>query len=112
MTIHQIALPQGDPHFEQQVQLDGLTYNLLIHWNEREEAFYMELLDDDNEPIVSGRKMVADWPMLHRSVDARLPAGELLVVDITGNGVDPGLYDLDKRVVLMYFDADSMAEIT
>jgi len=111
MAIYRIPLPQGVPQFTQQTLIDGVTFNIRIHWNEREEAWYFDLLDDENAPIVTGRKMVADWPLLHRSVDARLPAGQFFTIDLTGNGIDPGLNDLDDRVVLQYFDAESMAAL-
>jgi len=52
--------------------------------------------------------VVADWPLFHRSVDARLPEGRVFVVDLTGEGEDPGLDDLDVRVLLLYFDAEAV----
>jgi len=111
MTILRIPLTTSSPHFEQEIQLDGVAYRMVIHWNEREEAFYLDLLDDDNVSIISGRKMLPDWPLLHRCRDARKPAGQLFVVDLTGNGEPPGLNDLDERVVLLYYDAVSFAEL-
>lgn len=105
-----IPTATSNPHFVMQTQLDGLTYTIRVHWNEREGAFYLDVGDVDNVPIVTGRKLVADWPLLHRVRDEGKPPGEIYVVDKTGEGVDPGFDDLGKRVVLIYIDAAGVAE--
>lgn len=105
MATYRIPLPTSNPHFVEQTQLDGLTYTLRIHWNEREEAWYLELGDVDAVPIVASRKLVADWPLLQRVKSERKPPGEIYVIDLTGMGIDPGLDDLGKRVDLIYIDA-------
>jgi len=110
MAILRIPLPQGLPQFVQQVPLDGRTYTLRFHWNEREESWYMELADAEDVTIIAARKLVANWPLLHRRPDERKPPGELFVIDATGPGVDPGLQDLDQRVQLQYFDAEEMEQ--
>lgn len=109
MAIFRIPLPTGVPHFVLQTQLDGETFELRIHWNEREEAWYLEIADVDGVTIVASRKLVADWSLMHRVADARKPLGELLVVDLTGEGVDPGLNDLGERVELNYADEAEIA---
>jgi len=109
MAIYRIPLPKGIPQFTQKIILDNETYILRCHWNEREEAWYFAIEDADENPIVSGRKMVSNWPLLHRSISTDLPAGQLFVIDTTDSLADPGLNDLDERVVLLYFDAVSMA---
>ena len=108
MAIIRIPLDQDSPEFVQQTQLDGITYTLRFHWNEREQSWYLAIGDVDDVPIVTSRKMVSEWPMLHREQSERKPPGSLWVVDLTGSGEPPGLSDLDKRVVLLYLDEEEM----
>lgn len=109
MTIFRIPLPTSIPHFVLQTQLDGETFTIRVHWNERESAWYLELADLEGVTIVASRKLVADWSLLHRVTDDRRPPGELVVVDLTGEGIDPGLDDLGERVELNYADAAELA---
>jgi hypothetical protein len=90
------------------MQLDGETFNFAFHWNERESSFYVDISDVDNVPIISDRKIVADWPLLARVVDERRPLGEIYCVDLVGTGEPPSLDELNKRIVLLYFDAAEM----
>lgn len=106
--ILEVPLPKNVPAFVQQTQLDGQTYNLRVHWNEREGSFYLELGDVDGDPIVASRKLVPDWPLIFRVRDDRRPPGELLMVDLTGSGIPPQLDELGERVVLLYFDQAEM----
>jgi hypothetical protein len=108
MAIHRIAFSTEDPHFIQQTQLDGVFFGFRVYWNEREAAWYFDLLDSSNNPITLGRKIVAKYPLLHRCIDERRPAGELYVIDLSNTGIDPGLNELDKRIVIVYYDADEM----
>lgn len=108
MTIHRIPLEAGNPQYVQQVQFDGVTYGIRMHWNEREGAWYLDLLDAADDVIIAGRKLVADWPLLHRCVDARKPPGQIYCIDKSGRGEDPGFDDIDDRVVLLYYDAQEL----
>lgn len=108
MAIIRIPLPQGIPQFVQQTSLDGRTYQLRFHWNERESSWYLEVADAEGTVIVAGRKLVANWPLLQRCISEEKPPGEIFVVDPTGSDVPPGLDELDERVQLQYFDAEEM----
>ena len=109
MAVFKIPLPTGVPQFVEQTQLDGLTFTIRIHWNERESAWYLEIGDVDGVVIVASRKLVANWPLLQRVTDERKPPGEIYCIDLTDEGVDPGLDDLGERVDLVYIDAAEMA---
>lgn len=109
MSLFQIPLPQDVPHFTQQVILDGETFTLRCHYNEREDSWYLDLLDVEQNPIVCGRKLVADWPLLHRSRHESLPPGQLYMVDVSEVGEDPSLDDIGSRVILIYADEEELA---
>lgn len=106
----EIPIVADVPHFDFQVELDGTSFTLELAWNMRDEAWYLNLLTEEGEMLLSSRKVVADLPLWSRSVDPRMPAGELFAVETSGTLADPGLDDLGlgRRVRLIYF---SIAEI-
>lgn len=102
-----LAIPlrtTGYPAISQEIELDGRLYGLALRWNEREEVWYLTLSDQAGAPIVAGVRVVVDWDLLRKCVDARRPPGTLMAVDSTGEG-DPGLSDLGDRVKIVYVEA-------
>lgn len=101
-----------DPYYEQRVRLDGRDYLLRFAWNQRESRWRLSLFTENDEPIVHGLKLIANWPLLRRyRYDDRVPPGELFVVDWTGDGAPPLLDELgeDKRCQLLYFTPEELA---
>jgi hypothetical protein len=109
MAYYEIPLTSGTPQFVQQASLDGVVYTLDFYYNTREDSWYFNLLDVERNPIIMGRKMVADWPLLQRSRSASKPPGELYVIDNSGAGLDPSLDDFGDRVSLVYADEAEFA---
>ncbi|MCK6585962.1 MAG: hypothetical protein L6Q76_00095 [Polyangiaceae bacterium] len=103
----------------QRTALDGRDYLLTLRWNQREEAWYLDLADADDVLIRAGMKLVMGQPLLRGVLDARRPPGELLVLDMEGTSdavadlgpriADPGLDDLGVRHHLAYLDAAELA---
>ncbi len=91
--------PQG-PHFSQRTEIDGATYIFEFEWNERAQSWFLHLANQDNEPLVSGVRIIADWPLLHRDTGVFL--GQLIAIDTTGKGESPAFQDLGERVKLVY----------
>jgi hypothetical protein len=108
MAIFQINTDPDLPFYTQRTVLDGITYILSFEWNEREERWYLSLADSAGVTIVSGIKVVANYPLNYLLTDPRAPGGILYALDISGTGQDPGLNDLGRRVTLMYIDRDSV----
>jgi hypothetical protein len=92
--------------YTQRMTLDGRVFTLHFTWNQREEAWYLALLDEADVEVISGVKIIANWPLLDFSkYDPRLPDGEFIAFDLTGNGSNPGYDDfgIGKRVELNYY---------
>lgn len=107
LTIPTVA---GEPYYTLRTRLDGREYNFRFAWNERETRWYMDVLTTAGEPLAVGIKLVANWPLLRfYQWDDRLPPGELVVVDLAGDGSPPGLYDLaiGSRCELTYVPTTS-----
>jgi hypothetical protein len=103
MAIENVqTLADGTLSYRQSTPLDGVVFVLRFDWNARDSNWYLSVHDADDEPISGcvGRKLVADYPVLQRSVAEGRPAGDLLVV--SGSGEDPGLFELGDGSILTY----------
>lgn len=102
-----IPTTTGRPYHSLRTRLDGRDYTLRFAWNQREERWYLTILDDEDTVLLAGLKLIANWPLLrHYHSDPRVPPGELAAMDLTeGGGTPPGLDDLGqgKRCELTYY---------
>lgn len=110
--ILEIPTRQDMPHYVETVELDGTVYGLEFYWNARAGGWFLTLWNAQlTAPLLSGRRLVLGAQLLGRYRNAALPPGDLLVVDMTGDGVEPGLKDLGLRAKLVYYGADDLAAI-
>jgi hypothetical protein len=100
--IYELPCKSDLPSFTFQVDLDGRTFGFEFTWNERVESWFMALSDADGNALVSGVRVVVDFPLAARSTNDALPPGVLLAVDTAGEQQNPGLADLGGRVRLQY----------
>jgi hypothetical protein len=90
------------------VVLDGVSYRLRVYYNYRQHIWIMDLLTNAGNDILSGVKLVPDFPLIRRYESAeRRPPGEFYAVDTSGTGTPPGRFDLGtrRRVRLRYVEA-------
>ena len=98
--------PGGSSHWSQRTALDGRDYLLTFDWCQRDGRWRLDVADADGVAIVSGVTLVARGYPLAGVLDARRPAGDLVVIDSTGaNDLDPRFSDLGARFRLVYFAA-------
>lgn len=96
-----IPIPVDTPDTSLRVPLDGVDYIIRLHYHEREDRWYLDLLTAENAEIVCGIKLVSNWPLLRRLVDTRRPPGNLIAMRAVGD--EPtGFSDLGRSVVLGY----------
>lgn len=97
-----IPWPGEFSSFEQTVTLDGRLFRLHARWNTSHEYWSMDIIDDEDSPLVTGLKIVLGVELLNRYNDPRLPPGRLLAVDMSGAVTRIGRNDLGDRVQLAY----------
>ena len=103
-TPIEIPVPQDVPLFSERITLDGIEYLFQFDWNDRAQRWYLAIFTIDEKPLKTGIKVVANWPLLLRSTDARLPQGTLIAADLSPlQGESPTFQELGTRVRLMYF---------
>ncbi len=111
MSTFVIPTTPGVPYYTQRTKLDGRDYNLRFAWNQRAERWTLDILDEAAVPIVSGIKLVTNFPLLRSyQWDPDVPPGKLLVMTLTQDRSPPGFYDLGigRRCELTYFSATEL----
>lgn len=107
MAVLTIPTTPGVPFYSQKTRLDGLDYILGFRYSQREDRWYLNISDSEEVPILTGIKLVSNWPLLQAyRYNTRVPPGELMAISLTTDASPPGLNELGEtlRVQLTYFD--------
>lgn len=70
--------------FTEDVTLDGIPLRIRFDWNERGQFWAMSFLNTEDVKLVSGIKLVLNYPLIGDYVDRGLPKGEMFCNDTTG----------------------------
>ncbi len=104
-----VVIPFKDfPSFIQNITLDNTVLNFKFIWNGRDEAWYMDISDSVNDPILSGIKIVNSWELITRFTDIRLPQGGLFVVSLRNDELVIGRDDMLDNYSLVYFTEEEL----
>lgn len=88
------------------------TYIFDVRWNTTEEAWYVNIHEQDQTPIVYGIKIVLGT-YLGRRINHRLfRQGVFVAADTTDEGQDATFDDLGVRVVVRYIPQDDLLVLT
>ena len=82
------------------VAIDAVQYLFDVHWNEREQAWYMDIRHSDETEILVGIKIVLGTSLGIRSQDPFFQTYTLRAIDLSGQQKDAGFDDLGARVVV------------
>ena len=99
------------PFYDLKITLDGDDYILNFKFNSREERWYFDIYDKEDNPLLLGNKILCLYPLLNLQTDARdLPPGFFYCASGPNDNSPPGLYDLgeDRRCQLIYYDEASL----
>ena len=89
------------------IDLEGSTYNLALKYNQREDRWYLDISDEQDNPIVLGIKLVLNTSLVERFQDSRLFPGTLFLSSQTDLNTAPGLLDLGSNIKLLYDESTS-----
>jgi hypothetical protein len=71
-------------HFDQRVELEGVTYVLTFHWNARRNLWALDVALPGEDPAVAGISIVSNRLLLSRyHYRTGVPPGELVAIDPT-----------------------------
>lgn len=104
----QLPLDPVNPNYRVGTVLGGEQFILDIRWNGRDGAWYMDILAEDEDPIVQSLKLVLGSVPGLSCVDPRAPRGIFEVVDLSGAGIDAKVDDLGTRVIVLFFEVEEV----
>lgn len=65
-----------------ELDIDGVVYGIRFTYNESFDFWSFGIYDEDEEPIVTGTRIVPNFSLLQQYVDNRLPDGEFYCYSI------------------------------
>lgn len=111
MSVFTIPTSTTLQDYKLTADLDGVLYELRFRWNERLEAWLLDVYDATGVLLIAGRRCSADGALLAQHKHLAPIGGELLVFDTTLRRVDPKIDDFGTRVLMLYVDAAELAAI-
>lgn len=84
MAIIEIPIDIANKKIKQQVTLDNVVYGLEFKYNKRYTAWTMNILDDQNNMIVSGIILYTNTSLLTNYYHLAVPKGMLFIIDSDG----------------------------
>lgn len=103
--IYSIPVQSTTDPFSQQVELDGLIFDLTFLWNARDGHWFLTV-GRDSAVLVSQVKLIhVDNLLLQYRRISGLPAGRLYLHDLDGLDRDPEETLFGDRVLLLYEEA-------
>jgi hypothetical protein len=106
MAILKLPITNVDRDYSLNVLFDGVVFTLQFHFNDRAGAWFVSVFDQSGAEILTGTKVVGDWLLWKYSIDGRLPDGNVLIVDPSGEGKEPSEENFGISVVGLYSEAE------
>lgn len=92
----------SDPNYQFQCSLDDQTYTFDVRWNNRDQAWYFDMLDSDGKAIILGVKIVLGTFLGRKSAHPFFSNNVLVAIDSTLTNQDATLDDLGTRVFVKH----------
>ncbi len=103
MSTITIPVAVEEAFSRQVVPMDGVNYIVDLRWSSRANGWFLDLLDDAEDPIRTGIRLVANWNLLRLITDERVPRGTLMALS-SGGDSDPTFETLGTEVTLVYVE--------
>lgn len=98
----------SEPEYRFRTALGDTTYIFDVRWNERDSAWYFDMLEVDETPILLGCKIVLGTYFGRRSAHTFFSDNIIGAVDTGQDNLDPGFDDLGTRVEIWHYTASEL----
>ncbi len=106
-----------DPRIEWRTRLpvrgEPRFFTVVLDWNTYALAWSFSMFvgqgDLAGTPLIQGKFVRAGENLTRHHTDENLPDGALVPVDLSGEGRDPGRYDMGTRVKLVHLTDEEVA---
>jgi hypothetical protein len=106
MAILEIPIELTNKKFRQITVLDNISYIFSFSYNTRFSKWIMEILNAENQVILSGIPLYSDRLLLKNYKYLSVPQGDLLCVDTESLNEDPNKEDFGARFKLVYIEPE------
>lgn len=103
-----------DAYYTEVVNLAGVDYLLTFAYNQREDCYFLSIATPDGQDIVNGIKLVANWPLIDKFADERLPPGDLFLwpnTPVSDPAPGLGMIGEGRAFTLYYMTPEEVEEI-
>lgn len=101
-------LPRLGGNYRFGATIESTPYLFDVRWNSRDAAWYMDVLEASEQPIVLGIKLVLGAYLGRRSNHRLFKRGVFMMLDTSDAGRDATYDDLGERVILVYMPIDEL----
>ena len=81
--------------------IDDEQYRFDVRWNSRDEGWYLDMYASDGTAVALNVKVVLGVNLGRRSLHRFFDNHKIMVIDSSGEGIDPGFDDLNSRVLVV-----------
>lgn len=94
-------------HYRYRVVLDQQPFFFEYHYNQRTDAWFLNVDDSENNTLLRGIRLVIDSDLLRIYRHKAVPRGKLVVLDQDGNDEEAREEDLFQRVFVAYEEVEA-----
>jgi hypothetical protein len=106
MAIFSVPVEPKNPNQRLFTSFEGTSYIIDFRWNERDEAWYMDIFTETEDELARGVKVALGAVILRKYSDDRFPPGKFFAADLENTHREAGLDDFGARVRLYYKEAE------
>ena len=102
MALKRIPVRNDLPAYSMRIELSGEIFALNFRYNQRSTRWIMDILTEDETPILEGVLLRVDVPLLSQYFDESLPEGDFIVLDRSNLGREPNRDNFGDELELFY----------
>lgn len=103
-----IPLVPSQGYYDFTTTVNNLTLTLTVRWNQRDNAFYMDIDDQSGADVATGIKLVLGAYLGRASQHQLFQDGVLVLIDTSGKLIDAGFDEMGDRLELWYYTANEL----
>lgn len=93
-----------DPLQDFDLHLSDILYHFELRWIDACQSWLLSMFDAYRGPIFYNYRLSGNWSVTATSSDPRLPPGDIVCVDVTGQGKEPTFENLGIDLQVIYRD--------
>lgn len=97
--------------WQAQIQLSGIIFILKFQWNALNEYWVMDIYNRNDEPVLLGVKVVANWNLTDQFVAIGMPPGDIVCLNVLGDWGKIRRFDMGDVAELFYYETGELDAI-